>query len=358
MTQQTDFDQAVQALNTVVAKANQLLQVAQNANFDGPGNIKEHEESYDPHKVLSFPFFYHQFYVTPQPTDTVDPQTIKCYVRGTASQQSGSGEYVIYSTYGDYQYSAYTIYNRASNFSKPSGQRVLGGMRLRDYWYDTKYNVLSVAGLLFSVDSSGKATAKLAIADDGGGSTGLYFKTNSLACNTAIDLGSSTYQFKGCYLQNSPIVNSDSRIKSQIEEIPDAVFQAIKKLKFKTFKFNSAIQSKGSQNARKHFGVIAQQVIEAFQSVGLNAFDYGIVCKDTWQDQYQQYQVIDSAEEFDQFGRTVKPEQTHMQKRLIKPAGQLLSVRYEELFALYCAYLQRQVSTLNSGCATFSRIGL
>ena len=61
----------------------------------------------------------------------------------------------------------------------------------------------------------------------------------------------------------------------------DAEKQVAKKLKnsIKRFKFKSAVQLK-KDKARKHFGIIAQQVKEAFESENLNAEEYGIFCAD------------------------------------------------------------------------------
>ena len=74
----------------------------------------------------------------------------------------------------------------------------------------------------------------------------------------------------------------------------------------KAFKFNDAVQAKGDA-ARIHVGVIAQEVIAAFEAEGLDPMRYGIVCYDEW-------------------------EATEDQ-----PAGNRYGVRYEELFAFVLA---------------------
>ena len=48
-------------------------------------------------------------------------------------------------------------------------------------------------------------------------------------------------------------------------------------------KFKDAVVAKGS-NARIHFGIIAQDLNDAFTAEGLDAADYGMFCSDTWTD--------------------------------------------------------------------------
>ena len=50
------------------------------------------------------------------------------------------------------------------------------------------------------------------------------------------------------------------------------------------FKFKSAVAAKGD-NARIHFGVIAQSVETAFKNEGLDPEKYALFCKDTWTDE-------------------------------------------------------------------------
>ena len=48
---------------------------------------------------------------------------------------------------------------------------------------------------------------------------------------------------------------------------------------FKTFKFKDAVAAKG-EGARKHVGVMAQDVQAAFAAEGLDANQYGLFCSD------------------------------------------------------------------------------
>ena len=75
------------------------------------------------------------------------------------------------------------------------------------------------------------------------------------------------------------INTSDAREKQQVRELSDAEQAVARKVKemVRAFKFNSEVEKGG---ARTHVGVVAQDVIAAFASEGLNAEDYAILSKD------------------------------------------------------------------------------
>lgn len=165
-----------------------------------------------------------------------------------------------------------------------------------------------------------------------------FFTGNALMGTSGADLGSSTFQFKDLYLQNSPIASSDRRLKQDFAEVPEAVFKAWSKVNFQQYRFKEAISKKGDAKARKHVGLVAQDIIEAFEAQGLSAFDYGIVCHDEWDDQYYDEQIIDAEAVLDAEGNVLVPEKSHMEHRLLKTAGDVYTVRYEEALALEAAY--------------------
>lgn len=176
------------------------------------------------------------------------------------------------------------------------------------------------------------------------------FSATYFYCDKQVDIGSSTYQFKDCYLQNSPIVSSDERLKQNIEEVPEAVFKAWARVNFKQYRFKEAVAQKG-ENARKHVGLIAQQILAAFQAEGLDATAYGIVCHDSWDDQYVDEQVIDAEAVYDKDGKVVTPEKSHTEKRFVKAAGDVWTVRYEEALALETAYQRWRLSKIEAALA-------
>ena len=124
------------------------------------------------------------------------------------------------------------------------------------------------------------------------------------------------------------------------------------KVNFRVFQFKDAVEKKGA-DARLHVGVIAQQVIDAFASEGLDATRYGLLCYDKWEDEYEDVEVIDVPEVADEEGRIITPQKTHIEHRLVTPAGDRYGIRYEEALALEAAYLRWELQKIkqNQWCA-------
>ena len=119
------------------------------------------------------------------------------------------------------------------------------------------------------------------------------------------------------------------------------------KVNFKVFQFKDAIEKKGA-DARLHVGVIAQQVIEAFKSEGLDATRYGLLCYDKWEDEYEDVTVVDQPEVTDEDGNITTPEVSHVEKRLVTAAGDRYGIRYEEVLALECAYQRWRLAQIEA----------
>lgn len=137
-------------------------------------------------------------------------------------------------------------------------------------------------------------------------------------------LGSSTRRFTQLYATNGTINTSDEREKRDITTNLEPELRAWAKIDFVKFKWREAVDLKGAK-ARWHFGVLAQDVKRAFESEGLDPFEYGILCYDSW---------VDSDAVLDDNGEEVKPAQK---------AGDRYGVRYDEAMALEVAYLRSQL---------------
>jgi len=87
-----------------------------------------------------------------------------------------------------------------------------------------------------------------------------------VAGNT-FDLGSSPSRWRFLYLENAPVVTSDARLKENIRSLNAAEMRAAAKIERRTF----------TMNGKRKVGYIAQEIIEAMQSEGLCAFEYGLV---------------------------------------------------------------------------------
>lgn len=106
------------------------------------------------------------------------------------------------------------------------------------------------------------------------------------------NFGSASGRINNSYLAVAATVGSDSRYKTNPETVPDAVLDAWAKVEFVQYKLLDAVDEKG-EAARTHFGLIAQQVVEAFASEGLDACEYGVLCHDKWEAQEAQPAVLD-----------------------------------------------------------------
>jgi len=133
-------------------------------------------------------------------------------------------------------------------------------------------------------------------------STGLKFESYItykaiLPCNengadsdNAIDLGSSSVRFDDIYATNGTIQTSDRNQKQDIQALTDAeqrVATACKGL-IRRFRWQDSVAEKddnpdSDETARYHFGVIAQDLQDAFTAEGLDASDYGMFISSTWE---------------------------------------------------------------------------
>jgi len=142
---------------------------------------------------------------------------------------------------------------------------------------------------------------------------GSYFAP---AGDNAQTLGIAGNRWNVVYAVDDVINTSDFNEKQDIEEISEAekrVAVACKSL-IRKFRFKDAVKKKGDE-ARIHFGIIAQDLKSAFEAEGLVAERYAMFCKDVW---YEHEGETYTTEEEAPEGATKK---------------ELLGVRYSELFA-------------------------
>lgn len=90
---------------------------------------------------------------------------------------------------------------------------------------------------------------------------------------------------------------SDERKKEQFEDISDEVLDAWKDVNWTSFKFKEDVLTKGD-SARKHTGVVAQQILNAFKKHNLDATKYGLICHnevdDIWMVRYEEALSMES----------------------------------------------------------------
>ena len=148
-------------------------------------------------------------------------------------------------------------------------------------------------------------------------------------------VGSLTFVriYSGTLVGGTGAINtSDSREKQQVRDLSNAEQAVAVRCKslLRAFKFNDAVAVK-NDNARIHFGVMAQDVQAAFAAEGLNADNYALFCYDEWKDKYLDLEELvvleDGTEEMRKTG----------ERRLVRTAGNRFGVRYEELLCFIMA---------------------
>lgn len=144
------------------------------------------------------------------------------------------------------------------------------------------------------------------------------------ATDNTINLGSGTYRWKTVFAGTATINTSDANEKQDIASLDDAELAVAKQIKLliKKFKFKDAVKQKGN-NARVHFGVLAQEIESAFAAQNLDASKYGLFCRDEW------YEIDGKA-----MDENMKPYTANTNLAVKKTR---LGVRYEELFAFVIA---------------------
>jgi hypothetical protein len=101
-----------------------------------------------------------------------------------------------------------------------------------------------------------------------------------------LNLGTSSNRFKDIYATNGTIQTSDQNEKQDIEALSEAeqrVAVAAKGL-LRKFRWIDSVEEKGD-DARIHFGIIAQDLQAAFEAEGLDAGRYAMFISSTWTDE-------------------------------------------------------------------------
>ena len=135
------------------------------------------------------------------------------------------------------------------------------------------------------------------------GGTSLIYPT----VDNVSDLGASSLRFDDVYATNGTIQTSDRNEKQDIAELSDAeqrVAIAAKGL-LRKFRWRDAVEAKGD-DARTHFGIIAQDLQAAFAAEGLDAGDYAMFISSTWWEHDVEVPAVEAvAEVLDEEGNVV-----------------------------------------------------
>ena len=153
--------------------------------------------------------------------------------------------------------------------------------------------------------------------------------------DNVIDLGASSARFDDIYATNNAIQTSDRNEKQDIAELSDAEARVavVAKGLMRKFRWKSAVAEKGD-DARTHFGIIAQDLQDAFTAESLDASDYAMFCSNTW---WEKELSVDAVEADEENGIEAQDAYTYMDIKDEATTGYTektrLGVRYSELLA-------------------------
>ena len=205
---------------------------------------------------------------------------------------SSSGHLIVAKTSTSFNNVGITAYNNGQFQSTVSSnectafQRLVSQGDISQYYYAGTYvGSIAVISNLLAINATGAYnTGALAI----GGS--IYFQWDSNQfyplLDNARDLGTSSYSWDDVYATNGTIQTSDANEKQDIEPLSEAeqrVAVAAKGL-LRKFRWKSAVEEK-DDDARIHFGIIAQDLQAAFEAEGLDAGRYAMFIHSTWTDE-------------------------------------------------------------------------
>jgi hypothetical protein len=122
---------------------------------------------------------------------------------------------------------------------------------------------------------------------DGGNAIRPFRVDTGVGLDNSISLGVATSgRFDDAFITNGVTTGSDGNDKQDIETLSDAeqrVAVACKGL-LRKWRWKDAVEAKGD-DARIHFGIIAQDLQSAFEAEGLDAGRYAMFMSDTWTDE-------------------------------------------------------------------------
>ena len=216
-------------------------------------------------------------------------------------------------------------------------------------------NRLSSDGALavFYKDGSehGRITVQSAKMGIGTGDTGIVFNaatngvlpfnpgTNQQIDNT-LDLGHISVRWDDIYATNGTIQTSDRNEKQDIEALSDAeqrVAVAAKGL-LRKFRWIDAVEAKGD-DARIHFGIIAQDLQAAFEAEGLDAARYAMFTSNTWWESQTEVAAVEATEDTEAVDAYTRTDTYDTAEEAPEGATERtrLGVRYSELLAFIIA---------------------
>lgn len=193
-----------------------------------------------------------------------------------------------------------------------------------------------------------------------GDNSALEVTTNGTRPGTdnAFNLGAGAYRWAQIFAGAATINTSDEREKAQIRAISERVLDAWGDVRWAEYVWKDAVDAKADE-ARVHFGLIAQHVIAVFEGHRLDPRAFGLICYDEWPDEYEDeyedvmVEIPNLTPDGEPTGEvTQRIERIATGRKILRmSAGSRYGIRYSEAFALEAAYQRRRIDRIEEKLA-------
>lgn len=217
------------------------------------------------------------------------------------------------------------------------------------------YNRIATISLI--AESASAGTAALTFCTDNGTTRPEAMRIDSdghvlPGADNTHRLGSASKRWDVIYVKDTNITTSDRQLKQDIEELSEAETRVAKACKglLRKYRWKDTVADKGDE-ARIHFGIIAQDLEDAFTAEGLDASRYGVFVKNTWWEADRVISAVEAVDAvYDEEGNEVSSAIEAQPERIVTdifsnsedaPEGAIevtqRGVRYSELLAFIIA---------------------
>lgn len=179
-----------------------------------------------------------------------------------------------------------------------------------------------------------RGTSHLILASDGG--------VVRPRVDDAHNLGLSNYRWGNSYFSVAPTITSDAREKDMFRALEAVEIAAAADIAraIRVYRWKTAIAIKGG-GAREHIGPTVQAAIKIMESHGLDPFNYGFICYDSWKGETIEHAAIEATDD-----REMQAAWTET-----IPASDRYAFRYDELNQFIAAGLEARQTAIEARLA-------
>ena len=165
--------------------------------------------------------------------------------------------------------------------------------------------------------------------------------------DNAYSLGSAPLAYSAVYARTGAINTSDARLKRDFRDLTQAETAAARDIAraIGIYRWRDAVECKGD-GAREHIGPTVQRAIEIMQGHGLDPFNYGFICHDTWEGQAVEHPAIEARPAVPGGFPTIEARAAYTE--VIQVAGDRYAFRYDELAMFIAAGQEARLAALEA----------